>query len=513
MGEGDELCGQEDLFCVWSKNIFKAACEVFCIDDDHGGQDDKNSIFHNDSTWKPNKYRFSIVAEVTELAAALCHLHKRKVVETRIISRQNLLHESSGRSTILVCLQIGDTQELNYVPGDHVGIHPTNQEELVEKVMERMEELPAFNDVIRVETLLETQTEQGPQRKWVSEKRLPPCTVFQALSHFLDITTPPSPELLESFAELATDPKEKKELEELTQGTHKYEDWKWECVPTIADVLEEFQSVRVPASLLLTQLPLLQPRYYSISSSPDVYPSEIHLTVAVLKYRTRRDQGPVRHGVCSSWLNHISPGDTVPCFIRRAPLFHLPSDISVPCMLVGPGTGIAPYRSFWQQRLYEIENQGWKPCAMILIFGCRHSQMDHLYKEEVMVAKEKGVFKEIYTAYSRDPGWKKVYVQEIIQTQLPVELFHILNSMKGHLYVCGDVTMAQEVAKTVQEIIAAQGDMSLNDAATYIAKLQDENRYHEDIFGVTLRTREVTTKIRSTSLTCWQGTKSMIGSA
>ncbi|XP_078067325.1 nitric oxide synthase 1-like [Mustelus asterias] len=510
MGEGDELCGQEDLFCVWSKNIFKAACEVFCIDND-SIDDDENSHFHNESTWKPNKYRLSVVPEVTELAAAFSHLHKRNISQAQMLSRQNLQQERSGRSTILVCLQTADSQELKYLPGDHVGIYPANQEELVERLMERMEELPAFNDTICVETVFGTPAEQGSHHQWVSDKRLPTCTVFQALSHFLDITTPPTPELLQSFAQQATDPREKKELEDLSQGTRMYEEWKWENVPTIADVLEEFLSVRVPASLLLTQLPLLQPRYYSISSSPEAHPSQIQLTVAVLKYHTRNDQGPLRHGVCSSWLNRINPGQAVPCFIRRTPLFHLPREISVPCVLVGPGTGIAPYRSFWQQRLYEIENKGWEPCSMILIFGCRHPQMDHLYKEEMMEAKKKGVFKEIYTAYSRDPDRKKVYVQDIIQTQLSVELFHILHSRKGHLYICGDVTMAQEVAKTIQEIVASQGDMSFNDAATYIAKLKDENRYHEDIFGVTLRTWEVTTKIRS-SLTYWWGTKSMIGS-
>uniref|UniRef100_UPI00398EA18C nitric oxide synthase 1-like n=1 Tax=Pristiophorus japonicus TaxID=55135 RepID=UPI00398EA18C len=507
MGEGDELCGQEDVFRAWSRNIFKAACEVFCLDDHSITDDGNDSYFNNDSSWKSDKYKLSVIAEVPALATALSHLHKRKIFQTQILSRQNLQHESSGRSTILVCLQARGEEQLKYLPGDHVGIHPANQEELVETVMEHLDQLPAFNDAVSVETLLERQTQQGPLCKWMSQNRLPPCTVFQALTHFLDITTPPSPDLLQYFAQLATEPKDKQGLEELSQGTHKYEDWKWENSPTIAEVFEEFPSVRVPASLLLTQLPLLQPRYYSISSSPATHPTEIHATVAVLKYRTKNGKGPVRHGVCSSWLNRIDPGDTVVCFVRRAPLFHLPSDASIPCVLVGPGTGIAPYRSFWQQRLYEIEEQGREPCAMTLIFGCRQSEMDHIYNEEMIEAKNKGVFKEIYTAYSREPGKKKVYVQDIIQNQLAVELYQILHSLKGHLYICGDVTMAQEVAKTVQELIAGQGAMSLNEAAAYIANLKDENRYHEDIFGVTLRTREVATKFRSTSLSYWQATK------
>ncbi|KAI7789285.1 putative nitric oxide synthase [Triplophysa rosa] len=137
---------------------------------------------------------------------------------------------------------------------------------------------------------------------------------------------------------------------------------------------------------------------------------------------------------------------------------------------------------------------------MILVFGCRQSQIDHIYKEETIQARNKGVFKELYTAYSREPGKPKKYVQDVLREQLSETVYKQLREEGGHIYVCGDVTMAGDVLKTVQQIFKLHGNMSLEDAGFYISKLRDENRYHEDIFGVTLRTYEVTNRLRSESI-------------
>uniref|UniRef100_A0A8C1RDA0 nitric-oxide synthase (NADPH) n=1 Tax=Cyprinus carpio TaxID=7962 RepID=A0A8C1RDA0_CYPCA len=188
-------------------------------------------------------------------------------------------------------------------------------------------------------------------------------------------------------------------------------------------------------------------------------------------------EGPVHHGVCSSWLNSLEEGDTVPCFVRGAPTFRMPKDSQVPCILIGPGTGIAPFRSFWQQRLYDIENKGIKACPMILVFGCRQSQIDHIYKEETIRAKNKEVFKELYTAYSREPGRPKKYVQDVLREQLSETVYKYLREEGGHIYVCGDVTMAGDVLKTVQQIFKLHGNMSLEDAGFYISKLRVRSHF------------------------------------
>uniref|UniRef100_A0AAY4C6T2 nitric-oxide synthase (NADPH) n=1 Tax=Denticeps clupeoides TaxID=299321 RepID=A0AAY4C6T2_9TELE len=439
MGEGDELCGQEESFRTWAKKVFKVpqAIGIFCY---------------------------------LCLLTALYNIHKKRVSGATLLMRENLQSEKSTRSTIFLRLATNNHDSLRYQPGDHLGVFPGNHEDLVTALIDKVEDAPPLNQIVRVEFLEERNTALG-KYNWTDESRIPPCTIHQAFKYFLDVTTPPSPLLLQQFAPLATNEKHRKKLEILS----KYEEWKWYNNPTMVEVLEEFPSLQIPCTLLVTQLPLLQPRYYSISSSPDTYPGEIHLTVAIVSYRARDGDGPIHHGVCSSWLNSIEADEMVPCFVRSAPSFRMPKDHRVPCILVGPGTGIAPFRSFWQQRLHDLEHKGTsiESCPMILVFGCRQSQIDHIYKEETMQAKNKEVFKELYTAYSREPGKPKKYVQDVLREQLSETVYKCLREQGGHIYVCGDVTMAGDVMKTVQQIIKLQGSLTLEDAEwTGICTLQ-----------------------------------------
>ncbi|XP_063820406.1 nitric oxide synthase 1 isoform X2 [Pseudophryne corroboree] len=500
MGEGDELCGQEESFRTWAKKVFKAACDVFCVGDDVNIEKANNSLISNDRSWKRSKYRISFVAEAPELTQALYSIHRKKVYGARMLCRQNLQSTKSSRSTILLRLHTNGHQELKYKPGDHLGVFPGNHDDLVNALIERLEDAPPVNQLVRVEILEERNTALGVISNWTEEERIPPCTIFHAFKYFLDITTPPTPVLMQQIVFLATNEREKNRLEILSKGLQEYEEWKWYKNPTIVEVLEEFPSVQMPSSLLLTQLPLLQPRYYSISSSPDMNPDEVHLTVAVVSYHTRDGDGPMHHGVCSSWLNRIQPDEVVPCFVRGAASFHMPQDPHVPCILIGPGTGIAPFRSFWQQRLYDMQHKGLKPCPMILVFGCRESKIDHIYKEEAMLVRNKGVFKELFTAYSREPNKPKKYVQDVLREQLSEVTFKALKEQGGHVFVCGDVNMAGDVLKSLQHIVKQRGNMSTEEAGAFISKLRDDNRYHEDIFGVTLRTYEVTNRLRSESI-------------
>ncbi|MGH0118444.1 UNVERIFIED_CONTAM: hypothetical protein FKN15_054296 [Acipenser sinensis] len=497
MGEGDELCGQEESFKTWARDIFRAACDTFCVGSDSSLYQNED-VFSGDHGWQPQKYRTVIEATPTDLITALSKLYKRKVFQTKVISTQNLQSPKSSRATILVRLDTGGQKELQYLPGDHLGIFPTNQDELVQAVLSHVFDAPPINETVGVEIL----EEKNGKSSWVREKRLPPCTLLQALSHFLDLSSPPSPKLLLSLSQFASADEDKSKLAKLSQAGDDYEQWKWFHSPTLAEVLEEFPSLSLPSSLLLSQLPLLQPRYYSISSSPETTPHQVHATVAVVQYRTQDGTGPLHLGVCSTWLNQLKPGEDVPCFIKAAPSFHLPADDSLPCILVGPGTGIAPFRSFWQQRLYEIEHQGQlvtsgkKPKEMVLVFGCRQAEFDHIYKEEMEDMKCKGALSGVYTAYSREEHTPKMYVQDILREQLASEVFRTLCEQRGHMYVCGDVTMAKDVLNTVQEILSVHGEMSLDEAGEYLSKLRDQSQYHEDIFGITLRTHEVRSLIR-----------------
>ncbi|XP_053872816.1 nitric oxide synthase, endothelial [Malaclemys terrapin pileata] len=499
MGEGDELCAQEEAFRTWAKHVFQAACDTFCVGDD--AEEAAREIFTTRQSWKRQKYQLSVRDNPPDTLTGLSHVHKRRVFPCRVLSVQNLQSKESSRATILVRLDTAGQPELQYLPGDHVGIFPANRPELVQELLERVEDPPPDEEPVGVE-FLETATSGGrasPKASWVPLSRLPPCTLRQALTFFLDITTPPSPQLLQLLATLAEDGAEREQLQRLSQDARQYEEWKWFRYPTLGQVLEQFPSLALPASLLLTQLPLLQPRYYSVSSAPSAHPGQIHLTVAVLAYHSQDGQGPLHFGVCSTWLAQLQEGDTVPAFIRGAPSFRLPQDPSVPCILVGPGTGIAPFRGFWQQRLHDMETEGLRVGEMTLVFGCRCARLDHLYQQEVLEAQQKGALSRVLTAFSRDPDVPKAYVQDILRTQLVGDVYQVLCQRGGHLYVCGDVTMATGVLQTVQQILAQEGGMTLAEAGDLISELRDQNRYHEDIFGLTFRTQEVASLIRSQS--------------
>ncbi|XP_012503684.1 PREDICTED: nitric oxide synthase, inducible [Propithecus coquereli] len=473
-GEGDELSGQEDAFRSWAMQTFKAACETFDVRGKHHIQIPK--LYTSNVTWDPHHYRLVQDSQPLDLNKALGSMHAKNVFTLRLKSQQNLQSPKSSRTTLLVELSCEDSGGLNYLPGEHLGVFPGNQPALVQGILQRVVDGPAPHQTVRLETLNESGS------YWVSDKRLPSCSLRQALTYFLDITTPPTQLLLQKLAQLATEEAERQRLETLCQPSE-YSKWKFTNSPTFLEVLEEFPSLRVSAAFLLSQLPTLKPRYYSISSSRDHTPMEVHLTVAVVTYRTRDGQGPLHHGVCSTWLSNLKPRDPVPCFVRSASGFHLPEDPSLPCILIGPGTGIAPFRSFWHQRLHDSEHKGLRGGRMTLVFGCRRPDEDHLYQEEMMEMARKGVLHGVHTAYSRLPGKPKVYVQDILRQQLAGEVLRVLHEKRGHLYVCGDVRMARDVACTLRQLVASKLSLSEEQVEDYFFQLKNQKRYHEDIFG------------------------------
>ncbi|XP_038181308.1 nitric oxide synthase, inducible [Arvicola amphibius] len=473
-GEGDELSGQEDAFRGWAVQTFRAACEMFDVRSKHQIQIPKR--YTSNATWEPQQYRLTQSLEPLDLNKALSSIHAKNVFTMRLKSQQNLQSRKSSRTTLLVQLSFEGSQGPSYLPGEHLGVFPGNQEALVQGILERVVDCPSPHQTV----CLEVQDESGSY--WVKDKRLPPCSLTQALTYFLDITTPPTQLQLHKLARLATDETEKQRLEALCQSSE-YNDWKFSNSPTFLEVLEEFPSLRVPAAFLLSQLPILKPRYYSISSSQDHTPSEVHLTVAVVTYRTRDGQGPLHHGVCSTWIKNLKPQDPVPCFVRSVSGFQLPEDPSLPCILIGPGTGIAPFRSFWQQRFHDSQHRGLKGGRMTLVFGCRHPEEDHLYQEEMQEMARKGVLYQVHTAYSRLPGKPKVYVQDILRTELASEVLSVLHREQGHLYICGDVRMAGDVATVLKKLVATKLNLSEEQVEDYFFQLKSQKRYHEDIFG------------------------------
>jgi sulfite reductase (NADPH) flavoprotein alpha-component len=241
----------------------------------------------------------------------------------------------------------------------------------------------------------------------------------------------------------------------------------------VLDLLQHFPSARPPIGELIAALPPLQPRLYSISSSLKTHPEEVHLTVGVVRYK-HRDR--VRKGVASTFMaDLLAPRQRAKIFIQSAHGFRLPTNGDTPVIMVGPGTGIAPFRAFLQEReATGAKGKNW------LFFGDQRRDCDFLYRDEITAYVERGVLGRLDTAFSRDQA-DKLYVQHRM-LERAAELWSWLND-GAHFYVCGDARrMAHDVDRTLQTIVAEQGRMSTEDAKDYVQQLTRDKRYQRDVY-------------------------------
>jgi len=241
----------------------------------------------------------------------------------------------------------------------------------------------------------------------------------------------------------------------------------------LLDLLEAFPSARPPLSELISALDPLQPRLYSIASSPKHVAGEIHLTVAAVRYQKRARR---RLGVASTFLSdRLAPGEKVRAFIRPAAGFRLPASPDSPIIMIGPGTGIAPFRAFLQERrAIGARGRNW------LIFGNPHRDGDFLFEDELLAWCGDGHLTRLDTAFSRDQD-EKIYVQHRL-LERAAELWAWLGD-GAHLYVCGDaMRMARDVDQGLAYILGREGQMDAAAAKAWLARLAAEGRYQKDVY-------------------------------
>ncbi len=239
------------------------------------------------------------------------------------------------------------------------------------------------------------------------------------------------------------------------------------------DLLAEFPSAKLTPQELVDHMRRLMPRLYSIASSPKIFPHEIHLTVATVRYTTNHRE---RVGVCSTFLaDRVHAGTTpVPVFVSNSH-FGVPEDGARDIIMVGPGTGIAPFRAFLQERVATgAKGRNW------VFFGDQHHATDYLYEEDWTDYLAKGQLTRIDTAFSRDQILK-VYVQDRMRENA-AELWSWIQGGAG-FYVCGDAKrMAKDVDQALHDIIAEQGRMEVAAAADYVKQMKKDKRYQRDVY-------------------------------
>jgi sulfite reductase (NADPH) flavoprotein alpha-component len=341
-------------------------------------------------------------------------------------------------------LDLGDSG-ITYEPGDGIGIAPTNDPALVDLLLAR---LRAEGDEVIAD-------------------RKATYTLREALTSRYEIGAP-SKYLVRVVAERTGHP----ELARLLDAGDPQALDAWLHGLDVLDLLDLDPTFTPTPEELLEELSPLAHREYSISSSPRVHGDTVHITMATVRYRVAdRDRG----GVCSTHLaDRCAPGDTVPVFISPNKKFRLPAD-DVSAVMIGPGTGIAPFRGF----LHERAAAG-APGGNWLFFGDQHRGHDYLYAEELDRFVTDGLLDRLDLAFSRDQE-HKVYVQDRMREHSG-ELFAWLEA-GAHLYVCGDATtMADDVDAALHEIVAEHGGLEPDQAAAYVDRLRAENRYSRDVY-------------------------------
>lgn len=359
----------------------------------------------------------------------------------------NLNGQGSNKETLHVELSLEDSG-ISFEPGDSLGIFPNNDPDLVDLLVKELGFSPTESVSI------------NKQGKVLAFR--------EALLTYYEITVLTKP-LLEKFAKIAANPS----LDELLAKGNEEKLKAYINGRDILDLIRDFGPLETNAQTFASLLRKLPTRLYSIASSYKANPDEAHLTIGAVRYHAN---GRDRSGVCSVQIaERIQPGDKLPIYIQNNENFKLPENPDTPIIMVGPGTGVAPFRSFLQER-EEIgaEGKSW------LFFGDQHFVTDFLYQTEWQNWLKDGVLTKMNIAFSRDKA-EKVYVQHRM-LEHSKELFEWLEE-GAVLYICGDEKhMAHDVHQTLLAIIQKEGQMSLEQAEEYVAAMKQNKRYQRDVY-------------------------------
>jgi sulfite reductase (NADPH) flavoprotein alpha-component len=380
----------------------------------------------------------------TKTASKRSPWNRKNPYRAQILSNRRLSGPTSAKEVRHFSIALGESG-IAYEAGDGFGVKPVNDAALVSAVIERLG-VPADTAV---------HTKSGE------------ITLADALTTDYEIGIPPM-DLIEAVAERAGDA----ELDHVLQNGDRasFDAWTWGR--DVVDVLDLDRSGAFDPAEFLGLLRPLQHRVYSISSSPIAHEGTVHLTVSTVRYRSaERDRG----GVCSTYLaDRVEDGQQAGVFLSANKSFRLPAD-DTPIIMIGPGTGVAPFRAFLHERHARgATGENW------LFFGDQHRTSDFLYEDELTEFERSGLLTRLDLAFSRDQH-EKIYVQHRM-CEAGKQLYGWLEA-GAHLYVCGDATrMAKGVDEALHEIVAEHGARSPDAAEDYVNDLKQSKRYLRDVY-------------------------------
>lgn len=305
-----------------------------------------------------------------------------------------------------------------------------------------------------------------------------PVQVNEMLRSCVELQAPVTRAQLQELANHTVCPPHKRELEAMLEENN-YREHILENRTTMLELLEKYEACELPFERFLELLPPLKPRYYSISSSPNFNAKQASITVSVVREPAWSGNGEFR-GVASSYLADCQTGESILMFVRTPESgFELSEEPDVPIIMVGPGTGVAPFRGFLQARSV-LKERGLPLSEAHLFFGCRNDS-DFIYRQQLEQYEQAGIVK-LHTAFSRVEGKPKNYVQHLLIEEAE-HLLHLLDA-KGRIYVCGDGSqMAPAVEETLRQAYQNAKGATLQEAKDWLNQLQSEGRYVQDVWA------------------------------
>lgn len=407
----------------------------------------------------------SMTSLATEVEAA--KYTKSRPYFADVVSVVNLCSDTGDhgdKSTVRIDIDLGDSG-LEYLPGDSLGIWPANDTIYVDEIIEFMGWDP-------------DQCISKPNWHYQDSSRSAgnSMTLKRLLLECFDLKSPKQ-ELLEILAEHGNC---SKEMRDVLTDEKKRSDYLEErhVVDLLSDFAPDDRGTWLEAEMLIRYLRQLSPRLYSISSSPLINPRRVTLTVAIVEYLSLDKK---RIGVCSTFLGkRVAEGSKIPVYVYSNPDFRLPENSSVPIIMVGPGTGVAPFRAFLQHRNYTSTAKETNTANRnVLFFGCRRRDQDYLYGEELELLATSNQI-TLFTAFSREQE-KKVYVQDRLEEN--GHLVWSLLEQGGYFYICGDgKNMAGAVEATLHSIVEKFQGQGKAAAQDYISNLTTSHRFQRDVW-------------------------------
>ncbi|PEJ94865.1 bifunctional cytochrome P450/NADPH--P450 reductase [Bacillus wiedmannii] len=447
-GEGDASDDFEEAYEEWREQLWNDVADYFNLD-----------IKGNETSASTLSLEY-IGSRAVE---TLTKVHS--TFTAQVDKNKELQQPCSARSTRH--LEISLPSNVTYKEGDHLGVIPINYPELVNRVLTRFQ--LNGSHFIRLTS----------DNKKLVHLPLGRTVSINELLQFVELQEPVTRHQLRAMAAKTVCPPHKIELEALLEK-HVYKEQVLSRRLTMLELLERYPACEMEFSNFIELLPALRPRYYSISSSPRVNDQKLSITVGVVEDNAWSGNGKYR-GIASTYLAQLKEGDSITCFISNSQSgFELPKNPNTPIIMVGPGTGIAPFRGFLQARK-SMKINGESLGEAHLYFGCRSPQEDYLYQEELEQTQKEGIM-VLHTAFSRMKDQPKIYVQHLIK-QDAEKVINLLNQ-GAHLYICGDGRkMAPDLENTLIKCYANIHNVSEQQASAWLQQLEENLYYSKDVWA------------------------------